>query len=218
MKIYAVDAEYGKMKYWKEHVSFLCPPNYQYHVRPIFHKIRDYKKIHLPDDIVLFCRNFEYKQLQDVDLLKSDFCLPIVSKKLLDLVVFLGVQKYEIFPVNIVENEGMARQIYACPKKNISSVPHHSGFVALYIKEGFDCIDQESSPSVRFVDKNLDKNKTYFDFTRARYLQHLDYPALFKINNINTPYKHFTCSKMKTLILEAGVKGIRFTDVRKAFR
>ena len=214
MEIYTFSADTGKLNYWNDHINYAPPPAYQYLSREMFQKVREFESLNFPQPIVLKCRHVPFKKLDKHDWLKSDFCLPIISRRLLWVLEELGKQTLPVMPVNIVDDSN--HEIY-CGEQFNSALPCNQEYVALYLKQTLDCIDRESSPFVTSSSKNQ-KDKEYFDPRRARFLDEVDYPPIFKIRDISTPFKHFSTSVMKNLIQDADIKGVQFVHVKKAFR
>ena len=194
MNLYTARAAFKRLKYYDEHVSFGADGSELYNWRLIFDEISSGRKLSLPEDLTFICKKLKFERLGEYDWLKSDFVLPLVSKKFVKVLKAHLEQEFELFPIVIKSSKGQ----------------ENNDYFAFYLKDYFDCLDKESS-----IPRAMPDGKLHYDYSHCKIRSTLDYPFIFKIKGVSTPFMHFTTDTGITLLNKYGLENIGVKNARK---
>ncbi len=195
MKIFTARAKRGKLKYYEEHVSFTMDGSDKYNWRIVQNEIKDCSDLSLPDELVFLTSKCKFNELDSYDWVKSDFKIPIFHNKLIEILKTLGDTNYRVYPITIKDSKN---------EKRINN-----NFSAVYINNYIDCIDRENSNPLKSL-KTLS-----YDYRHTIFKENFEYPVIFKIKDISTPYMHFATEDNINKLAKYGATGFDFEDVSK---
>lgn len=196
MKIYTVRASQKVLKYYEEQVHYTLDGSEEYDWRSIQKQIKNLEEISaMPQNLSFISDQVDFKEINEFSWLKSDFRLPILHNEFVELVTRGDTFRCAKFPIRIV-NKHDQDQV-------------NSNFSALYIQAYFDCVDKELSPTVRYGEQE------FYDYRTATFKDDLDYPPLFKVKDISTPYMHFVNDIYYKLYKSLNLRGMDMQETGK---
>ncbi|MEC3907519.1 hypothetical protein VOI54_10860 [Tamlana sp. 2201CG12-4] len=189
MKVFTARAKRGKLKYYDEHISFMLDGSKEYNWRKIQNEIINCSELSLPINLEFTTSKCKFKDLDSLDWAKSDFMIPILHNRLIEILKELGTTDFKTYPITVYDSKN---------KENVNN-----NFSAVYINNYLDCIDKESSEPI----PNQESEK--YDY-RNVILKDIEFPVLFKIKGISTPFMHFSTEENIKLLEKNGANGFDF--------
>ncbi|WP_341227006.1 hypothetical protein [uncultured Arcticibacterium sp.] len=196
MKLYTAKPSQKKLKYHEEQIHYTLDGTSEYNWRKVQKEIKELKEIaSMPKKLDFVTDKIEFEELDKFSWLKSDFRLPILNNNFIELLINTYEYEYTKFPIKIIN------------KKNSEQVNlNYSGF---YVKGYFDCVDRNTSETIKYGELE------YYDYRTAKFGEDLEYPPLFKIKDISTPFMHFVTDEYKMNFLELNLKGFDMEELNK---
>lgn len=195
MKIFTAKAKRGKLKYHEEHIKYTLEDTDAYNWRKIQNQITSCTDLSLSPELEFITSKINFKNLDKIHWLKSEFRIPILSNKFIRILKEFNDVKFQEFPIIIKDS------------KNDSNVNHN--FSGVYIDNYFNCIDTELSESISYSEK------TQYDYRTCKFKSDLSYPTLFKIKNASTPFMHFVNEQGMDKLSKYGITDIDFELISK---
>lgn len=194
MKIYTAKPSQVELKYHEEQIHCSLDGTSEYNWRKIQKQIKKLEEISaMPENFDFITKKVEFEKLNKFSWLKSDFKLPILHNEFIEIVTKEQNFEFDSYPVKIF-NKGNTEQV-------------NLHFSAFYIKSYFDCVDRSNSPTIKYGEVE------YYDYRTAVFRQDIEYPSLFKIMDISTPYMHFVTEEYKVKFDESKLLGFDLTNV-----
>jgi len=194
MKIYTAKPSQVELKYHEEQVHYNLDGTSEYNWRKIQKQIKILEEISaMPENLDFTTDKVEFEELNNFSWLKSDFKLPILNNEFIEIVTTDQNFEFASYPVKII-NKRNAEQM------NLQ-------FSAFYIKSYFDCVDRSNSPIIIYG------GVEYYDYWTASFRQDIEYPSLFKIIDVSTPYMHFVTEEYKNKFEDLKLLGFDLTNV-----
>ena len=180
MKILQVRSKRGKLKYSDEDIHFRLDGTEFYNWRLVLKEITQNTNLTLPKEIHFDTDKISFKNLENKHWLKSDFKLPIFSKKLVELIIRNSNYDAVQYPIRIFN-------------KN-NSTQFNDNYIAFYLKTRIDCIDKLQTQKVLY--EGIER----FNYKNGVYLDNLEYPILFKIDGIGNQLTHYCIESNRKLL------------------
>jgi len=191
MNLYTATAIRPKGSKPLEHVEFLLDGTPDYPWRDINNEIKNSQvPLSIPEVLPFRTKDLKFEELDQYCWLRTSLTMPLLNNKLIDHLTKLHEYEFKSIPAEIQNS------------KNINEV--NSGFSAFYIHEYFDCIDFDNSKPIRRGE--IDS----YEYNHINFLDLENYPPLFKIKGVATPFMHFTTEKGINQINSLGLKGAEF--------
>jgi len=191
MKLYTATAIRPTGKKPLEHIEFLLDGTPEYRWREVNDDVKNLKQpLDIPTPLPFKSKDLKFEELNDYCWLRTVLTIPILNNKLIKHLSELYDYKFHQIPVTI-ENSKDASQL-------------NTNFSAFYIHEYYDCIDFKNSEP---INRN---GVDYWEYNRSNFMDKENYPPLFRIKGISTPFMHFTTDNGISAINSLNLKGAEF--------